>query len=84
MAAPYLFTSTGITVATTTTVVTHGLSVTAANLFFIITPSNVSTASCCVTKSTHGINTVTLSASVANTAVDLCVIQWHSINGGPT
>jgi len=84
VASPYLFSTTGVTIATTTTVITHGLSVTASNLFFIITPSNVSTASCCVTKSTHGINTVTLSASVANTAVDLCVLQFHSIQGGPT
>jgi len=83
MSSPYLFTTTSVSVATTTTVVTHGLSVTAANLFFIITPTSAST-SCAVTKSTHGINTVTLSALTTGCVVDLVAVQWHSIQGGPT
>lgn len=81
MSAPYLYRSTVATVNTATLTVTHSLSRTPARLQAIATARNITGFVAVVGVNT---NTVLLRASVDASSCDLAVVEFHSIQGGPT
>ncbi len=77
-----LFRSQNVTVAAAGTVVTHSLSRATADLHVLITQRSVSSLSI------GGVsvitpNTVTLHATGDGTVVDVAILEFHSIQGGP-
>ena len=82
MPGSYLFRTTNQLIAAAGTVITHNLSATTTNVVFIITPRTTS-VSFGVTAMTYDANSVTLAAPSGGATIDLSVLVFHSIQGGP-
>lgn len=77
-----LFRTTNQLIAAAGTQITHNLSATTTNVVFIVSPRNTS-ASFAYCVQTFDANSVTLSAPSGGVTVDLSVLVFHSIQGGP-
>jgi hypothetical protein len=77
-----LWRSTGALVAAAGTTFTHSLSRATADLFAIITSKGTSTLSIPFLSSITP-DTVVVGATGNNTPIDLAIVEFHSIQGGP-
>lgn len=77
-----LFRSQNVTVAAAGTTITHSLSRATANLHVLVTQRSVSSLSIGGV-SVIAPNTVVLHASGNGTIVDVAILEFHSIQGGP-
>ena len=77
-----LWRSTNALVAAAGTLFTHSLSRATADLFVIISSRGTTTLSLPFLM-TITPDVVTVGATGANTPVDVCILEFHSIQGGP-
>lgn len=79
MAAPYLYRTTSLSVDSVTLTVTHGLSIASASLQALITHR----ANVLVRQVGLDANTILLRGAADSALIDLAVVQFHSLQGGP-